>query len=147
MTINAMPIVRAMPRITIQYTSCKIGSLLERLWLIAYLGKPPLATSYARFATQPSKVSNPVASAPESQGINKSRGLEGRHSDTPDLRSARSPISSSNKKELGSETLKGEGEEQTSTDAQIKNDPSMSTEAKRKNVEKAGQKPMGPEDY
>ncbi|CAI7589969.1 unnamed protein product [Penicillium viridicatum] len=128
MTINAMPIVRSMPRITIRNTSCN----------------PPLATFYARFATQSSKVSNPVASSPESQGIDKSRGLEGRHSDTPDLHSAQSPISSSKKPERGSETLKVG--EQTSTDAQIKNDPSMSTKAKRKNVEKAGQKPMGPED-
>ncbi|KAJ5819034.1 hypothetical protein N7474_004625 [Penicillium riverlandense] len=94
---------------------------------------------------QSSNVSNPIASSPESQAINKSRGLEGRNSDNADTRSTQSPISSSNKEELGSETH--EGEEQTSTDAQIKNDPAMPTEAKRKNVEKAGQKPLGPEDH
>ncbi|KAJ5561852.1 hypothetical protein N7535_003685 [Penicillium sp. DV-2018c] len=102
-------------------------------------------TPLARFyATKQTNASNPVASSPESQAINKSRGLEGRHSDTADTRSTSSPISSSNRKSLGTEAH--EGEEQTSTDAQIKNDPSKSTEEKRRNVEKAGQKPLGPED-
>ncbi|KAJ5138847.1 uncharacterized protein N7515_003695 [Penicillium bovifimosum] len=123
-----MPIVRAMSRLTVRNTPCKY----------------PLAPFYARVAPYSSKVSNPVASSPESQDINKARGLEGRHSDTADTRSTQSPISSSNKTELGSEAH--EGEEQTSTDALIKNDPSKSPEAKRENVKKAGQKPMGPED-
>ncbi|PKX97678.1 uncharacterized protein P174DRAFT_449266 [Aspergillus novofumigatus IBT 16806] len=39
-----------------------------------------------------------------------------------------------------------EGEEQTSADAMIKNDPNEPTEKKRKNVEKAGSRKMGPED-
>ncbi|KAJ5981495.1 hypothetical protein N7499_001498 [Penicillium canescens] len=129
MAINAIRLVRAKPRISFGNTSCNT----------------PLARSYASSASQSSKVSNPVASSPESQAINKSRGLEGRHSDTPDTRSTQSPISSSNKTELGSESH--EGEEQTASDAQIKNDPSESAEAKRKNVEKASQKPMGPEDH
>ncbi|KAJ9480714.1 hypothetical protein VN97_g12816 [Penicillium thymicola] len=105
-------------------------------------------TPLARFYVTPGKspnVSNPVASSPKSQAINKSRGLEGQHSHTADTRSTQSPISSSNREKFSSETH--EGEEQMSTDAQIKNDPSKPTEAKRKNVEKAGQKPLGPEDH
>jgi hypothetical protein len=39
-----------------------------------------------------------------------------------------------------------EGEEQTSADAQIKNDPNESEETKRKNVEAAGRRKLGPED-
>jgi hypothetical protein len=104
----------------------------------------PLAW-FSATSAQSSNVSNPSASSPESQAINKSRGLEGRRSDTADTRSTQSPISSSNKAELGSEAH--EGEEQTPTDAQIKNDPSTPTDIKRENVKKAGQKPLGPEDH
>ena len=89
-------------------------------------------------------MSSPVSSSPESQAINKSRGIKGRQSHVADTRSTQSPVSPSNQKDLASETH--EGEEPTSPDAQIKNDPSMSTEEKRKNVERAGQRPMGPED-
>jgi hypothetical protein len=39
-----------------------------------------------------------------------------------------------------------EGEEQTSADAMIKNDPNEPTEKKRENVEKVGRRKMGPED-
>lgn len=88
---------------------------------------------------------NPVSSSPESQDVNASRGLEDRSSDTADTRSTQSPISGRNLSERGSEAH--EGEEQTSTDEQIKNDPNKPAEAKRENVEKAGQKPMGPEDH
>ncbi|CAI7644728.1 unnamed protein product [Penicillium palitans] len=104
----------------------------------------PLARFYAAPGQSPN-VSNPVASSPKSQAINKSRGLEGQHSHTADTRSTQSPIGSSSREKIGSETHKGE--EQMSTDAQIKNDSSKPTEAKRKNVEKAGQKPLGPEDH
>jgi hypothetical protein len=90
-------------------------------------------------------VRNPISSSPESQSVNTSRGLEGRSSDTADTRSTQSPISGRNKLEKGSEAH--EGEEQTPTDAQIKNDPNKPAEVKRENVEKAGQKPLGPEDH
>ena len=40
-----------------------------------------------------------------------------------------------------------EGEEQTTTAAQVKNDPRESMEKKRENVKKAGEKPMGKEDF
>lgn len=40
-----------------------------------------------------------------------------------------------------------EGEEQTTIDTQIKNDPRESLEKKRENVRKAGEKPMGKEDF
>ncbi|KAJ6119772.1 hypothetical protein N7523_004052 [Penicillium sp. IBT 18751x] len=111
---------------------------------------PRLATmtrAYSSSATpgQSSNVKNPISSSPESKEVNAGRGLEDRSSDTADTRSTQSPISGRNRLEKGSEAH--EGEEQTSTNAQIKNDPNMSTEAKRENVEKAGQKPLGPEDH
>lgn len=40
-----------------------------------------------------------------------------------------------------------EGEEQTGADAQIKNDPRMTGERKRESVKKAGERPLGAEDY
>lgn len=109
-----------------------------------HVGKPKLARFYANSGTQSSNVSDPASSSPESQAINKSRGMKGRQSHVADTRSTQSPVSPSNQRDLASETH--EGEEPTSSDAQIKNDPSMPTEEKRKNVERAGQKPMGPED-
>ena len=39
------------------------------------------------------------------------------------------------------------GEENTDTDANIKNDPNKPASEKRRNVEKQGEKPMGPEDH
>lgn len=39
-----------------------------------------------------------------------------------------------------------QGEEQTDTDAQIKNDPAEPEEKKRANVEAAGRRKLGPED-
>ena len=131
--------MRAVPRNLARNTSCKIIRPLR----MNVTGYTLLARFYAT-SEQSSNVSNPIASSPLSKAINKSRGLEGWHFDTAKTRSMQSPISSSNEAELGSETH--EGEEQTPTDAQIKNDPSKPTEAKRKNVEKAGQKPLGPED-
>ncbi|OQE13294.1 hypothetical protein PENFLA_c051G01328 [Penicillium flavigenum] len=128
MAINTIRLVRVIPRITIRKTSCKT----------------PLARFYASSGAQPSNVSDPASSSPESQAINKSRGMKGRQSRVADTRSTQSPVSTANQRDLASETH--EGEERTSSDAQIKNDPSMSTEEKRKNVERAGQKPMGPED-
>lgn len=136
--------MRAIPRNLARNTSRRIIRFLRMNLANFNSGYPPLARFYAT-SGQSSNVSNPIASSPESQAINKSRSLEGRHSDTADTRSTQSPISSSNKAELGSETH--EGEEQTPTDAQMKNDPGKPTEVKRKNVEKAGKKPLGPEDH
>lgn len=134
----------AIPRKLARNTSRKT---IRRLQMDVTNLNPGYTPSVRFYATsrQSSNVSNPVASSPESQAINKARGLEGRHSDTADTRSTQSPISSSNKGALGSETH--EGEEQTPTDAQIKNDPNKPTEVKRKNVENAGKKPLGPEDH
>ncbi|KAJ5195508.1 uncharacterized protein N7498_008946 [Penicillium cinerascens] len=92
-----------------------------------------------------SDLKNPISSSPESQHVNASRSLGDRMQDTPDTRSAQSPVAKRDPLEKGSEAHAGE--EQTSTDAQIKNDPKKPAEAKRKNVENAGQKPMGPEDH
>lgn len=39
-----------------------------------------------------------------------------------------------------------EGEEQTEADSMIKNDPREPAETKRRNVQSAGNKPLGPED-
>lgn len=136
--------VRAVPRNLARNSSRKVIQSLRMNLANSNSGYTPLARFYST-SGQSSNVSNPTASSPESQAINKSRGLEGRHSDTADTRSTQSPISSSNKAELGSETH--EGEEQTPTNAQMKNDPSRLTEVKRKNVEKAGKKPLGPEDH
>ncbi|KAB8070321.1 hypothetical protein BDV29DRAFT_160562 [Aspergillus leporis] len=93
-------------------------------------------------ATGQANISNPKSSNPESQSINSSRGKESRHSDTADTRSVQSPISS----QRGPTSEAHEGEEQTSTDAQIKNDPSEPGAKKRENVERAGRRPLGPED-
>ncbi|KOC12297.1 RTA1 domain protein [Aspergillus flavus AF70] len=79
---------------------------------------------------------------PESQAINTSRGKESRHDDTPDTRSVQSPISN----QFGPTSEKHEGEEPSTTTEQVHNDPSKSPEEKRKNVEQAGRRPMGPED-
>ncbi|CAP79701.1 hypothetical protein E8E15_004871 [Penicillium rubens] len=128
MAINPIRLLRANPRLTIRKTSCNT----------------PLARFYASSGTQPPNVSDLASSSPESQAINKSRGMKGRQSHVADTRSAQSPISPANQRDLASETH--EGEEPTSPEAEIKNDPSMSTEEKRKNVERAGQRPMGPED-
>lgn len=86
-----------------------------------------------------SNVTNPQSSNPESQSINISRGKEARHSDTADTRSVASPVS-------GSASEAHEGEEQTEADSMIKNDPREPAEKKRRNVESAGRKSMGPED-
>ncbi|PYH42897.1 uncharacterized protein BP01DRAFT_359123 [Aspergillus saccharolyticus JOP 1030-1] len=91
---------------------------------------------------QSSNVANPRSSSPESQSINISRGKEARHADTADTRSVQSPISS----QSGPTSEAHEGEEQTPADAQIKNHPGESTETKRRNVEKAGERPLGVED-
>ncbi|KXG52850.1 uncharacterized protein PGRI_081060 [Penicillium griseofulvum] len=122
---NSTLLIRAIPRITFRNTSCTT----------------PLARFYAN-STQSPQVSDPASTSPESQAINKARGLKGRRSDPAG--STQSPISPSNQRDLAGETH--EGDEPTSPGAQIKNDPSMSTEEKRKNVERAGQMPMGPED-
>jgi len=95
-----------------------------------------------RPASRPTK--NPISSGPESQAVNTSRGLEGRSSDAADRKSMQSPASRPNPLARASEAHTGE--EGTSTDEQIKNDPNKPPEAKRANVEKASQKPMGPED-
>ncbi|KAL4793079.1 hypothetical protein BDV19DRAFT_391520 [Aspergillus venezuelensis] len=91
---------------------------------------------------QSSNVKNPVSSSGPSQSINVSRGKEARSSDTPDSRSVQSPISSQD----GPTSEMHEGEEQTSADAQIKNDPKLSDAEKRANVERAGRRKLGPED-
>jgi len=99
---------------------------------------------YASSATpgQSSNVANPQSSNPESQSINVKRGTKGGRSDNPDGRSVASPISG----QRGPSSEAHEGEEQTSTDAQIKNDPNLPVEEKRAHVKQAGQKPLGPED-
>ncbi|GAM33881.1 hypothetical protein TCE0_013f01101 [Talaromyces pinophilus] len=89
-----------------------------------------------------SNVINPQSSNPESQSINISRGKEARHSDTADSGSVASPVSSGR----GPASEAHQGEEQTETDSMIKNDPRESAEKKRRNVESAGRKSMGPED-
>ncbi|OJJ81618.1 uncharacterized protein ASPGLDRAFT_60098 [Aspergillus glaucus CBS 516.65] len=83
------------------------------------------------------------ASNPEVDGINVSRGKESRYTDAPPSSNMQSPISA--RRGLPSEAQ--EGEEQTTTDAQIKNDPRESLEKKRENVRKTGEKPMGKEDF
>lgn len=95
-----------------------------------------------RLSASTSAKSSP-ASNPESDGINVSRGKESRYTDAPPSSNMQSPISS--RRGLPSESQ--EGEEQTTTDAQIKNDPGESLEKKRENVRKAGEKPMGKEDF
>ncbi|CAG8902624.1 unnamed protein product [Penicillium egyptiacum] len=128
MAINASPLVRTIPRSTLRTTLCNT----------------PLSRFYASSTSQSSQVSDPASSSPESQAINKSRGLKGRRPDIADTRSTQSPVSPSHQREVASETH--EGEEPASSEEQIKNDPSMSTEDKRRNVEKVGQKPLGRED-
>ncbi|KAL4928029.1 uncharacterized protein BDV17DRAFT_265137 [Aspergillus undulatus] len=105
----------------------------------------PAATR--RFASEASpghssNAKNPVSSSGPSQSINVSRGKEARASDTADTRSVQSPISS----QTGPTSEQHQGEEQTSADAQIKNDPSKSDQEKRANVEAAGRRKLGPED-
>ncbi|KAL4772880.1 hypothetical protein BDW60DRAFT_206645 [Aspergillus nidulans var. acristatus] len=89
-----------------------------------------------------SNAKNPVSSSGASQSINLSRGKEARSSDTADTRSVQSPISSQD----GPTSEQHAGEEQTSADAMIKNDPSEPAEKKRANVEAAGRRKLGPED-
>ncbi|KAL3486691.1 hypothetical protein BJX62DRAFT_214881 [Aspergillus germanicus] len=103
-----------------------------------------LASSTPEATPGPStNAKNPVSSGGASQSINLSRGKESRSSDTADTRSTQSPISS----QPGEiKSAAHEGEEQTSADAQIKNDPNESEETKRKNVEAAGRRKLGPED-
>ncbi|RAH67941.1 uncharacterized protein BO66DRAFT_473029 [Aspergillus aculeatinus CBS 121060] len=91
---------------------------------------------------QTSNVANPQSSSPESQSINVARGKQARHADTPDTASVQSPISS----QFGPTSEAHEGEEQTSADAQIKNHPGESEATKRRNVERAGERPLGAED-
>ncbi|KAL2847516.1 hypothetical protein BJY01DRAFT_246743 [Aspergillus pseudoustus] len=89
-----------------------------------------------------SNAKNPLSSGGASQSINVSRGKEARSSETADTRSVQSPISS----QSSASSEAHEGEERTSVDAQIKNDPGESAETKRANVEKAGRRKLGPED-
>ncbi|KAL4965774.1 uncharacterized protein BDV14DRAFT_51091 [Aspergillus stella-maris] len=105
---------------------------------------PGLVRPFASEASpgQTSNAKNPISSSGPSQSINVSRGKEARSSDTPDSRSVQSPISSQD----GPTSEMHEGEEQTSADAQIKNDPKLSDAEKRKNVERAGRRKLGPED-
>jgi hypothetical protein len=89
-----------------------------------------------------SNVTNPQSSNPESQSINISHGKEARHSDTADTRSVASPFSSGR----GPTSEAHEVEEQTESASMIENDPREPPEKKRRNVESAGKKPLGPED-
>ncbi|GAQ09863.1 hypothetical protein ALT_7184 [Aspergillus lentulus] len=100
--------------------------------------------NHVRFlATKPSGSSgNPISSNPQAYSINKARGREAGHSDEADTRSVQSPVSM----HRAHPSEAHEGEEQTSADAMIKNDPNEPTEKKRENVEKAGSRKMGPED-
>ncbi|KAJ9246941.1 hypothetical protein DTO207G8_8482 [Paecilomyces variotii] len=90
-----------------------------------------------------SNVRNPQSSSPEAQRINISRGEKGRSSDTADTRSVQSPVSGRNR-DQASETRAEE--EPSTTEAAVKNDPNLSEEEKKRNVEGAGRKPMGVED-
>lgn len=90
-----------------------------------------------------SNVRNPQSSWPEDQKINLSRGAKGRASDTADTRSVQSPVSGRNRDQASEAHAE---EEQSTTDAAVKNDPRLSDEEKRRNVEGAGRKPMGVED-
>ncbi|RHZ50759.1 hypothetical protein CDV55_102930 [Aspergillus turcosus] len=101
--------------------------------------------THTRFlATKPTTdpSGNPISSNPQGQSINKSRGRDAGHSDAADTRSVQSPVS----QHRAEPSEAHEGEEQTSADAMIKNDPHEPTEKKRENVEKAGSRKMGPED-
>lgn len=75
--------------------------------------------------------------------MNDSRGKEARSADTADTRSVQSPISPSRRAHTSEAH---EGEEETSFDSHIKNDPNESPDVKRRKVEEAGRKPLGPED-
>ncbi|KAL5334108.1 hypothetical protein BJX70DRAFT_30677 [Aspergillus crustosus] len=101
-----------------------------------------LASSTTKGTPNATNAKNPVSSSGASQSINLSRGKESRASDTADMRSVQSPISSQD----GTTSEMHEGEEQTSADELIKNDPNESRETKRENVEKAGRRKLGPED-
>ncbi|KAL1852985.1 hypothetical protein Plec18167_005641 [Paecilomyces lecythidis] len=90
-----------------------------------------------------SNVRNPQSNWPEDQKINLSRGAKGRASDTADTRSVQSPVSGRNRDQASEAHAE---EEQSTTDAAVKNDPRLSDEEKRRNVEGAGRKPMGVED-
>ncbi|KAI9373399.1 hypothetical protein BJX61DRAFT_382305 [Aspergillus egyptiacus] len=100
----------------------------------------PLAT--AASPGQSSNVKNPQSSSGASQSINLSRGKEARAADNADNASVQSPISAQSE----NSSVKHQGEEQTDTDARIKNDPRESDEKKRANVEAMGRKKLGPED-
>ncbi|KAL4938881.1 hypothetical protein BDV06DRAFT_225564 [Aspergillus oleicola] len=117
---------------------------ISRMFVARSRFVPRLARPFANEASpgQSSNVKNPVSSSGASQSINVSRGKEARASDTADTRSVQSPMSSQD----GPTSEMHEGEEQTSVDAHIKNDPQMSNSEKRANVERAGRRKLGPED-
>lgn len=125
--------VKKKPIETNQTTNTKKGPLPRIQRLTASTASPEQASG-----ARPTPSSDP-----ESEGINVSRGKEARHTDAPASSNLQSPISARE----GRPSEAQEGEEQTTTDAQIKNDPREPGEKKRENVRKAGEKPMGPEDY
>lgn len=84
-----------------------------------------------------------TTSNPEPQGPNISRGDRSRYGDAPPSGNYPSPVSAREGRHLQAQ----EGEEQTGADAQIKNDPRMTGERKRERVKKAGERPLGAEDY
>ncbi|KAL4951169.1 hypothetical protein BDW69DRAFT_201603 [Aspergillus filifer] len=122
-----------------------IARLQTRRALLARPSFVPYTTRLYASKASPghsSNAKNPVSSSGPSQSINVSRGKEARSADTPDTRSVQSPISSQD----GPTSETHQGEEQTSADAQIKNDPNLPDSEKRENVEKAGRRKLGPED-
>ncbi|KAL4910522.1 hypothetical protein BDW74DRAFT_146 [Aspergillus multicolor] len=128
MTLPSMPIRRT-------------TALLSRTRLASNIPRRFAATKEAS-PGHSSNAKNPVSSGGASQSINLSRGKEARSSDTADTRSVQSPIS----RQDGASSEAHEGEEQTSADGLIKNDPNKSGAEKRANVEKAGRRKLGPED-
>lgn len=103
----------------------------------------PRFLSSKEYSPNASNVRDPISSTLEAQAVNVAQGKESRASDQADTRSTQSPISP-NRRARTSEAH--EGEEEGSFNEHIKNDPNAPPEAKRQNVEKAGKKPLGPED-
>ncbi|KAL0936991.1 uncharacterized protein CTRU02_209207 [Colletotrichum truncatum] len=85
-----------------------------------------------------SNVREPISSDPESQTVNKARGLDSENS--PDSASLAKPVSNPENDKIGLQ------EEPQPSQENMKNDPNAPAAQKRANVEKEGKKPLDPAD-
>ena len=137
---RALPLLSSLPTCHCTTTYKYVPHLLHcsSISLAAF----PITDSRTMTTTAKSRaegdLGNPQSTSSEQSSMKTSRATQGQK--TQDTASVAQPVSNRS-------AIPGEKDESTPTEEEMKRDPKEPAESKRANVEKQGEKPLGPEDH